>query len=354
MGEGERHARFSLEGASARARGVAFGVNGSLAKAAEAGAMDVSVSLELNHWNGAVEPRVVLGELYDEPEESPAGEPGRRSRPGGVGAAGPRRGRGAAGRHVASSAGSAAPAGPSSTAGARSGVATVAALASSGEPVLAVCADALRRRALVERAAAPARFGGGAGGARRGRPRRRRRPTAPSDPCRGWRRARRLGASRARARLAARLRARGPDRPAAGAGARGTRRPLGARGFLHLAWGPAEVEFALAGLGGAVAVAPGPRQPLPPPRRAGRRRRRRSTPAALRRALAGEGAHPRSPEVAARACGCWPSSDSCARGWDGSRPSGAVPASYPRRAPTWRDRRRLTPTALDVRKAADT
>ena len=28
MGEGERHARFSLEGASARARGVAFGVNG--------------------------------------------------------------------------------------------------------------------------------------------------------------------------------------------------------------------------------------------------------------------------------------------------------------------------------------
>jgi hypothetical protein len=42
-----------------------------------------------------------------------------------------------------------------------SGVATVAALASSGGTVLVLCADALRRRALVERAAAPARFGGG-------------------------------------------------------------------------------------------------------------------------------------------------------------------------------------------------
>jgi hypothetical protein len=40
-------------------------------------------------------------------------------------------------------------------------IATIAALASSGEPVLALCADALRRRELVERAARPARFGGG-------------------------------------------------------------------------------------------------------------------------------------------------------------------------------------------------
>ena len=37
----------------------------------------------------------------------------------------------------------------------------MAALASSGDSVLALCADALRRRELVERAAAPARFGGG-------------------------------------------------------------------------------------------------------------------------------------------------------------------------------------------------
>jgi hypothetical protein len=37
----------------------------------------------------------------------------------------------------------------------------VAGLASSGELVLVLCADALRRRGLVERAALPARFGGG-------------------------------------------------------------------------------------------------------------------------------------------------------------------------------------------------
>ena len=42
-----------------------------------------------------------------------------------------------------------------------SGVAAVAAVASSGATVLALCADALRRRELVERAATPARFGGG-------------------------------------------------------------------------------------------------------------------------------------------------------------------------------------------------
>ena len=44
--------------------GVAFGVNGSLAAAAAASRVDVSVELELNEWNGAVEPRVVLGEVY--------------------------------------------------------------------------------------------------------------------------------------------------------------------------------------------------------------------------------------------------------------------------------------------------
>jgi hypothetical protein len=40
-------------------------------------------------------------------------------------------------------------------------VAAVAALASCSEPVLVLCADSLRRRELVERAAAPARFCGG-------------------------------------------------------------------------------------------------------------------------------------------------------------------------------------------------
>ena len=64
MGEGDRHARFSVASGARRALGVAFGVNGSLDAAAAAGPLDVSVKLELNEWNGAVEPRVVLGELY--------------------------------------------------------------------------------------------------------------------------------------------------------------------------------------------------------------------------------------------------------------------------------------------------
>jgi hypothetical protein len=42
-----------------------------------------------------------------------------------------------------------------------SGVAAVAGLASAGSPVLVLACDALRRRALVEVAAAPSRFGGG-------------------------------------------------------------------------------------------------------------------------------------------------------------------------------------------------
>ena len=160
MGEGDRHARFSLASGSARAAGVAFGVNGELAAAAEAGPLDVSVELELNEWNGAVEARVVLGEVYgaDEPD-------------GADGAGDPRpdtdefitRLEAELGRPPAS-----APAAPSSEGrrttverGRGSGVATVAALASTGEPVLVVAADALWRRALVERAARPARFGGG-------------------------------------------------------------------------------------------------------------------------------------------------------------------------------------------------
>ena len=63
----EKHARFSLASGPARASGVAFGVGGSLARAADAGPADVSVRLELNEWNGAVSPRIVLGSVYAPP-----------------------------------------------------------------------------------------------------------------------------------------------------------------------------------------------------------------------------------------------------------------------------------------------
>lgn len=63
MGEERKHARFSLVGGGARARGVAFRRSqGSLA-AYGAEAQDVAVSLERNRWNGAVEARVVLKSL---------------------------------------------------------------------------------------------------------------------------------------------------------------------------------------------------------------------------------------------------------------------------------------------------
>ncbi len=167
MGEGDRHARFSLERATGRARGVAFGVNGGLDAAADRPAVDVSVSLELNHWNGAVEPRVVLGELYDG-EVAGAGAscrvpvpfPPRRSGTSGSRPSwrdrwtmGPTRrwprpaARASAARWSTAAAARASP--PSQP------------LASSGEAVLVLCADALRRRGLVESAAVPQRFGGG-------------------------------------------------------------------------------------------------------------------------------------------------------------------------------------------------
>ncbi len=67
MGEG-KHARFSLRSGSHRALGVAFG-RCSLGVEDE-DLLDATVRLEVNHWNGSVEPRVVLRELYplEEPE----------------------------------------------------------------------------------------------------------------------------------------------------------------------------------------------------------------------------------------------------------------------------------------------
>jgi len=163
MGDAHRHARFRLESGRRSAVGVAFGVNGELVDAELADDLAVSVKLELNEWNGVVSPRVVLGSLYPALEIETSGDPPypdcaewwRRlhaEREIGVAAwpsselvdlaAAEQR------REVVDRRGT-------------SGVATVAALTSSGEPVLALCADALRRRELVERAAAPARFGGG-------------------------------------------------------------------------------------------------------------------------------------------------------------------------------------------------
>jgi single-stranded-DNA-specific exonuclease len=166
MGEG-KHARFSLHSGSHRALGVAFG-RASLG-VEDDDVIDAGVRLELNHWNGSVEPRVVLRDLHPlgEPEAEEPALPHTCSCDEGewwsrfeaeLGAA-----------SVAESAKesdirtlsrtrerrrlveSAAPA-----------TVVIAELVSSGAGVLAVCADASRRAALANGATGLARFNGGA------------------------------------------------------------------------------------------------------------------------------------------------------------------------------------------------
>ncbi len=167
MGEG-KHARFSLHSGSHRALGVAFG-RSSLGVEDE-DVIDASIRLELNHWNGSVEPRVVLRELYplEEAAEAPVvphsctsdeaewwqrfeaeleADPGTESAPD-RDMDGLSRTREAAGRRVVD--------------GTAPATVAIAELVSSGASVLAVCADASRRAALANGATGLARFNGGA------------------------------------------------------------------------------------------------------------------------------------------------------------------------------------------------
>jgi single-stranded-DNA-specific exonuclease len=123
MGEG-KHVRFTVESGGVRARAVAFGMP-RLPEGCEDG-LDATFGLELNEWNGAVEPRLVLrdavaprpepvelleGELFPPEGRAPDGrDPDRR----GLGVAG-----------------------------------TLGMLAASGERVLALCADAPRWAAAL-------------------------------------------------------------------------------------------------------------------------------------------------------------------------------------------------------------
>jgi single-stranded-DNA-specific exonuclease len=145
MGEG-RHVRFTVEAGGVRARAVAFGCAGRLPVAGDVPA-DAVFTLEIDEYNGAVEPRLVLRhaqpcepdpiELVGEPDDDVAAALAELrgqtpvAQPPAVGPAAraslhDRRERGVAG--------------------------TIAALVASGEPVLVVTADArLRRRQLEGR-----------------------------------------------------------------------------------------------------------------------------------------------------------------------------------------------------------
>jgi single-stranded-DNA-specific exonuclease len=244
MGDGDRHARFRIESGPRSAVGVAFGVNGSLTEAKLQGAVDVSVKLELNEWNGAVEPRVILGELYRREDAGngerdlmypDAGEWWRRF-----------------GAERCAPLGKRPPPGPAPDSAREvvdrrgdSGVAAIAALTSCSEPVLALCADALRRRELVERAATPARFCGGPVAIASGR---------LADEASRSEIARVLAAGRGVALADWGVLERAPDMAAGFAHvvvvdpppfAHLERAAWAGAGFLHLAWGEAEVTLAL-------------------------------------------------------------------------------------------------------------
>jgi single-stranded-DNA-specific exonuclease len=172
LGEEGRHSRFELHSGAGRAQGVAFGVNGGLS--AEEAPVDAAVRLELDRWNGAVSPRVVLRDVY---EPAQGGGADASSAPG-CGAEGcPGLGEGWWRRLEAElqrEPGSLPEAVAEALEGSggqrrelvdRRGGAIVAALAelvSSGASVLAICADASRRRGLAAHAADPRRFGGDA------------------------------------------------------------------------------------------------------------------------------------------------------------------------------------------------
>ena len=144
MGEG-RHMRFTVRSGGVRARAVAFGMGARL-PVEEGVPVDATFGLEVNEYNGAVEPRLVLRaarpsrpapiEILGEPPSYLAGvwaqldaalpgaEPAPPEGPEGGRTVCDRRGRGVAG--------------------------TLAGLVAAGEPLLVVCADAVLRRRHLE------------------------------------------------------------------------------------------------------------------------------------------------------------------------------------------------------------
>ncbi|HWW67837.1 MAG TPA: single-stranded-DNA-specific exonuclease RecJ [Solirubrobacterales bacterium] len=258
MGEGDRHSRFSLHSGSHRALGVAFGR--SKLGVGDDDPVDAAVRLEVNRWNGSVEPRVVLRELYtrelaangageaeaeewwrrfeaelaadlyERPPEvdPPTGEPQRRA-----------------------------------VRGANSPAATVFELLSSGAGVLALVADASRRAALARDGLALADYA-----------ELERQPGLP----RGF----------AHVVLV--------DPPPSAHLERLASQPTGEGGYLHPVWGEAEHRFALAVLESRHAQ----RGELAAIFRDLRDAGAAISGEELRKALRGSGSHPRAPEVAAR------------------------------------------------------
>jgi single-stranded-DNA-specific exonuclease len=167
MGESGDHARFQLTSGAGRSQGIAFRMHSRLS-GLEGRDADLIASLEVNRWNGAVEPRVLVRGAHECPAEAEtlepacpnAGDDGDWWQRLQAELAAPLAGW--PGDAVADAV-AAAGAGADRARVERRGGAAVAAvceLVSSGEPVLALCGDAARRRRLAEAAAARGRFAG--------------------------------------------------------------------------------------------------------------------------------------------------------------------------------------------------
>ncbi len=303
MGEG-KHARFSLHSGSHRALGVAFG-RSSLGIEDE-DVIDASIRLEVNHWNGSVEPRVVLRELYPLEEADPKAPVVSHSC--GCDEAGwwrrfetelgkdlivesaPDRGIGGLSRTRAGERRRVVEGGAPATV-------AIAELVSSGASVLAVCADASRRAALANGATGLARFNGGAA---------------------------LIGCHRCSDEEIARLKVRGaaglaltdygalerepelavgfehvvlvdPPRGELDIARAGLPCAASGAGFLHAIWTDAERDFAAQALAEQWATREGVAATYRALRQTGDARGRR-----LREALAGAGAYPLCPEASAR------------------------------------------------------
>jgi single-stranded-DNA-specific exonuclease len=304
MGEG-KHARFTINSAGVRARAVAFGVGNTLTAALDEGQAgplprhDVTARLEINEWAGSVEPRLVVNAVHAVPASGDSGCSDCDCR------ARSERWWKAVFEELDAPLERPPVPMPSHAVGARTvldrrgeGVlGTISELLSTGEPLLVACADVSRRRALFGRELAGERFG-------------RASATCVSSRC-----ARdsgtELGGFGNALCIAEHAAVAGEpglplrfkhvfvlDPPAfahleclyegmpAGSG----------EGFLHLGWGPAELDFSRKVLEHDFSL----RAPLSSLYRALATAGGRLEGDALEAALAGEGVHPNSPAHAAR------------------------------------------------------
>jgi single-stranded-DNA-specific exonuclease len=200
MGEG-KHVRFTVESGGVRARAVAFGTAGRIPCDVD-GPVDATFSLEVNEWNGAVEPRLVLRHarpsapppiMVVDPAPAPpvVVVPGRRSRP-----------RRRAGPGRVRRPGAADAPGPRAGARRRRDVRPARSRRGAGRPGGVPRPRAVRRRGRARGVPAP----GARAAARGARPPRRRRGRDARRP----RRQRRAGPRRVRRRAPPAGRARGP------------------------------------------------------------------------------------------------------------------------------------------------